>query len=96
MNPITLPEIQFFEQNPSNASPEVVSELCRLAKIGLAGERVEAIKARIKPEIITGLRDWAEFEQDGGNVEQGAAIDAILDWYEQAALPTSIRQGAKT
>jgi len=38
----------------------------------------------IKPEIITALRDWAEFEQDGGNVKQGAAINIILDWYERA------------
>jgi hypothetical protein len=38
---------------------------------------------RIKPEIITALREWAEFEQDGGNVEQGAAIDIILDWYDR-------------
>lgn len=38
---------------------------------------------RIKPEIITALREWAAFEQDGGNVEQGAAIDIILDWYDR-------------
>ena len=42
------------------------------------------IQARIKPQIIAALREWAEFEQDGGNVEQGAAIDAILDWYDAA------------
>lgn len=44
----------------------------------------EGLRARIKPEIVRSLREWAEFEQDGGNVEQGAAIDAILDWYEGA------------
>lgn len=44
---------------------------------------------RIKPEIIRTLREWAEFEQDGGNVEQGAAIDIILDWYDrQLAFPS--------
>lgn len=43
---------------------------------------------KIKPEIIRTLRELAEFEQDGGNAEQGAAIDIILDWYDrqQAAL----------
>jgi Lar family restriction alleviation protein len=46
-------------------------------------EGVEARgKPKVKATVITALREWAEFEQDGGNVEQGAAIDAILDWYE--------------
>jgi hypothetical protein len=38
---------------------------------------------RIKPDILTTLREWAAFEQDGGNVEQGAAIDMMLDWYDR-------------
>lgn len=50
---------------------------------------------KIKPEIIRTLREWAEFEQDGGNAEQGAAIDIILDWYDrqQAALKPPVEDG---
>lgn len=57
-------------------------EVAILAYLSALPAPIVAAKGRIKPEIIKALREWAEFEQDGGNVEQGAAIDIILDWYD--------------
>jgi hypothetical protein len=51
---------------------------------------------RIKPEIIRTLREWAAFEQDGGNVEQGAAIDIILDWYDRQIASPSVPDITRT
>lgn len=77
---------------------EIADELSRiLSAIDQSPVPSEPVAGpRIKPEIITTLREWAEFEQDGGNVEQGAAIDVILDWYDRVhtASPVSTRAEA--
>lgn len=95
--------LKTMRRNGNNGAPRM-NNGCYADLCDEAADEIERLKAlvsppesepvaagpRIKPEIITALRDWAEFEQDGGNVEQGAAIDLILDWYDrQHASPPS-------
>jgi len=70
--------------DPFEAADHIIDKLRLAAPAShTQGVRDAALGPRIKPQIIADLREWAEFEQDGGNVEQGAAIDIILDWYDR-------------